>query len=168
MGERRAPAVQYAGHAYTDTEVAWIGRNGGERFGRRPEQQPIEHLLVPIGNLRDLCWHSEDDMEIFHGQQIFDPRCHPVARCGSLTLWAMPVLAGIVRDVAVPTFGTGGHVPAQRLRPAGLEHRHDLELAQTDMPRIGLPPRGPMGTEDISDLQLRPGHLRRSVTPADA
>lgn len=70
----------------------------------------------------------------------------------------MPVLTGIVRDVAVPTFCAGGHVPAECLCPAGLDRRHDLELAQADMPGIGPSPRRPMGTKDISDLQLRPGH----------
>lgn len=36
-----------------------------------------------------------------------------------------------------------------------------LELGQGDMPGIGLPRRRAMGAEDVSQLQLRPGHARR-------
>ena len=34
---------------------------------------------------------------------------------------------------------------------------HNLELSQANMPRIGPPPRGAMGAENVSDLQLVPG-----------
>ncbi len=54
--------------------------------------------------------------------------------------------------------GTSRHMPAERVGPAGLNRRHDLELAQTDMSGIGPPPRGAMGTKDVSDFQLDPGH----------
>ena len=60
---------------------------------------------------------------------------------------------------------TPGHMPAERLGPAGLDRRHHLELGEADMPGIGPPPRGAIRTEDVSDLQPRPdtpapGHSR--------
>ena len=60
--------------------------------------------------------------------------------------------------MVVATFDTTGHMPAERLGPAGLYRGHDLELGQADMPRIGLPPRRTMGAEYVSDLQLWPKH----------
>jgi hypothetical protein len=54
--------------------------------------------------------------------------------------------------------GAARHMPAKRLGSAGFNRRHDLELGEADMPGIGLPPRRTMGTEDVSDLQPRPGH----------
>ena len=55
-------------------------------------------------------------------------------------------------------FGTACHMPAERLGSAGFNRRHYLELGETDMPRISLPPRWTMGAKDVSDLQFGPGH----------
>lgn len=121
-----------------------------------------------IGDLRDLGWQGEDDVEIFHRQQVLGPRVHPVARGWPLTLRAVPVLAGIVSDVMVAALGAPGHMPAERFGPAGLDRRHHLELGKADMPRIGPPPRGTMGAEDVSNLQLWPGHPSALSTPGFA
>ena len=59
--------------------------------------------------------------------------------------------------------GASRHMPAERLGPAGLDRRHDLELGQADMPGIGPPPRGAVGAEDVSDLQRGPGHVIRAL-----
>lgn len=54
--------------------------------------------------------------------------------------------------------GAPGPVPAERFGPTGFYCGHHLELGQADMPCIGPPPRGTMGTEYISNLQPRAGH----------
>ncbi|ASY59356.1 hypothetical protein SS05631_b52640 (plasmid) [Sinorhizobium sp. CCBAU 05631] len=59
-------------------------------------------------------------------------------------------------------------MPAERLGSAGFDRRHDLELGQADMPGIGSPPRRTIGSEDVSDLQLLPGHPAARFIPADA
>ena len=51
-------------------------------------------------------------------------------------------------------FGAGRHMPAERLGSAGFNRGHDFQLAETDMPGIGPPPRGTISSENISDLQL--------------
>ena len=76
--------------------------------------------------------------------------------------------AGVVGDVPVAALRARRHVPAERLRPAGLDRRHHLELGQADMPGMGPPPRGTMGTEDVGDLQLRPDHPGPGATPGRA
>ncbi len=65
----------------------------------------------------------------------------------------------------VAALGAPGYMPAERLGPASLNRRHHFELGQADMSGIVPPPRGAMGTEDVSDLQLRPGHPGARVTP---
>ncbi len=77
---RRSPGMQHAGHAHPRAHALGIGSNGGHRFSRRLEQQPVDRLLVPIGDLRDLGWQGEDDVEILDRQQILGARGHPVAR----------------------------------------------------------------------------------------
>ena len=164
---RRAPAMRHAGHADPRAHAPGVGRDGHDRFGRGAEQQVVDSLLVPIGDLRDLGRQGEDDVEVFHRQQVLGPRSHPVARGRSLALRAVPVLAGVAGDVAVATAGAARHMPAERLGPASLDRRHHLELAQADMPGIGLPPRRSVvlkarlrrdGTEDVSQLQRGAGH----------
>jgi hypothetical protein len=49
-------------------------------------------------------------------------------------------------------------MPAERLGSAGFYRGHHFELAQTDMSRIGPPPRRAMGAEDVSNLQFWQGH----------
>ncbi len=88
---------------------------------------------------------------------MIDP-VHPIARSRPFTFGAAPVLAGVVGDVVVAAFGATRHMPAERLGSAGLDGRHHLELGQADMPLMGLPPRTTMGAEDVSQLQLGPGH----------
>ena len=102
-------------------------------------------------------------MEVFDRQQILDPCGHPVPRRRTLAFGAVPVLARVVGDVMVPAFGAACYMPAERLGPTGFNRRHYFELGEADMPRIGLPPRGAMGTEDVSDLQLRAGHWPRAL-----
>ena len=47
-------------------------------------------------------------------------------------------------------------VSAERGGTAGLDRRHDLQLAEADMAGVGLAPRRPMGAKDVGDLQARP------------
>lgn len=70
MGQRRAPAVQHAGHADTGAKAFGVGGDGHDRFGRGTEQQVIHRLLVPERDLRDPGRQGEDDVEVFHRQQI--------------------------------------------------------------------------------------------------
>src|SRR6266852_8232059 len=45
---------------------------------------------------------------------------------------------------------------------AALDRRHHLQLAETDVTCIGLPPSRSMVAEDIRDLQGRTSHDRRA------
>jgi hypothetical protein len=53
-------------------------------------------------------------------------------------------------------------VAAERGRAAALDGRHHLELAEAQMPGIGLAPGGPMAVKDVCDLQPRAAHRRRA------
>jgi hypothetical protein len=50
---------------------------------------------------------------------------------------------------------------AENGRAAVLDGRHHLELAEADMPGIGVAPGGTMAMEDVCDLQLLAAHGRR-------
>ena len=96
MRQRRSPGVEHAGHAHPRAHALGIGRDGHHRLRRSLEQQAVDRLLVPVGDLRDLRRQREDDVEILHRQQVLGARLHPVARRWPLTLRAVPVFAGVV------------------------------------------------------------------------
>ncbi len=50
---------------------------------------------------------------------------------------------------------TAFDVSAQRGGAAGLDRRHDLELAEADVPGMGCAPGGPVLAEDVGDLECR-------------
>ncbi len=153
--ECRPPSVKDAGHANPCAKAFGVGCNCHHRLRRRFEQKAIDGLLVPVGDAGNLSGQREDDVEIFHRQQILCPCRHPVARSGTLTFRAVPVLARVISDVLVIAFGACGHMPAERLGSAGLNGGHHFELAEADMSLIDPPPSRAMGAEDVSDLQLK-------------
>lgn len=115
----RAPSVQDAGQPHLRTHAFGVGGSGHDRFRRRFEQQRVDRPLVPIGDLRDLGGQREHDVEIFHGKQVLGAGLNPVSRRRPLTLRAMAVLATVVGDVMVAALGATGHMPAERVGPAG-------------------------------------------------
>ena len=53
----------------------------------------------------------------------------------------------------MPAVVAGLDVTAQRGGAAVLDRRHDLELAETEMPGMGCAIRWPGATEDVGDLE---------------
>jgi hypothetical protein len=62
------------------------------------------------------------------------------------------VFARVIGDVLMAALGARRHMAAECLGSAGLNRRHNFELAEADMSFIGLPPRRTMVTENVSDL----------------
>ncbi len=84
------------------------------------EEKSINSFLIPICDAGDLSRQGEDDVEVFHWQQIVGACGHPVARGRTLTFGTVPVFAGVVGDVLMIAFATCRHMPAERLSSAGL------------------------------------------------
>jgi len=145
--------MQHACHTDPCAKAFRVSSDGGHRLGGGAEQQSIDRLLIPESDTGDLGWQGEDQVEVFHRQQVFGPCRHPIACGGPLTFRAVPVFARVVRDVVVITFSASRHMPAERLGPAGLNGGHRFELAETDMSSIGPPPRRAVHAKDVSDLQ---------------
>ena len=91
VGHCRAPAVEHGGGSNARPEVLGIGGDREQRFGRRAEQQVVDHRLVLIGDWSDLGRQREDHVEIADRQQIGLAGRKPILRRRALTLWAMAV-----------------------------------------------------------------------------
>ena len=153
MGQCRSPGVQHCGDANPRAEVPAIGGDGQHRVRSRAEQQVIDHRLVLPRDIRDLRRHAEHDVEVADRQQIGLARRQPGARGSALAPGAMPVAAGVVGDPPVPAVVAGLDVTAQRGGAAVLDRRHDLELAEAEMPGLGCAIGRPGAAEDIGDLE---------------
>ena len=134
-------------------EVFGIGGDGGQGLGRGLEEDRVDDGFVVVGDVGDRRRQGEDDMVIFHRQQLGLSRLQPVLGGGALAFGAMAVAAGIVGDVAMAALAAGRDVAAEGGGAAGLDGRHDLQLAKAQMAGPGPAPGRPVGAEDIRDLQ---------------
>ena len=65
----------------------------------------------------------------------------------------------------MPAVVAGLDVTARRGGAAGLNRRHDLELAEAEMPGMGCAIRGPRTPEDVGDLDRGAHRLSRAAMP---
>ena len=137
-----------------------IGRDGAQGLGCDLKQQAVDDGLVGIGDRTDRGRQSKDQVIVLDRQKVDLAGLEPAPGRTGLALWAMPVTAGVVGDLGMLTGGTLQHMATECGAAALLDRRHDLVLAQAEMPALGLPPSEPVGPEDIRDLE-RIGHRCR-------
>ena len=65
-------------------------------------------------------------------------------------------IQGVVGDAQVGAVLAAFDMPAQRRRPAALERRHDLQLAEAHVAGMGGTPSRPAAAEDVRHLDRRP------------
>ena len=144
-----------------------IGRDRERGLGRGFEQQVVDHRLVLIGDVGDLRRQCVHHMKVRHREEIGLARGQPLPGGCALALRAVPVAATVVRDLGVRALLAARDMAAERRRAAALDRTHDLQLAETEVARIGAPPRRPVVAEDIRDLQRWTRHssqpLRRRL-----
>ena len=167
MGQRRAPGVQDQGQPDAGTQMPRVGGDGAQGLGRDLKQQAVDHRFIVIGDRTDRRRQGKDDVVVVDRQQIDLTGLEPASGGAGLTLRAMAVTTGVVGDLGMLTGGTMQHMAAQRRAAALLDRRHDLALAQAEMPALGLPPSRPVGTEDIRDLEGRTRHARDLIGRPD-
>ena len=127
-------------------------------LGRRPEQEVVDGGLVLERDRADRSRQGEDDVIVGNRQKLRFAVFEPLPRRGALTLRAVTIAAGIVGDAFVRAILAALNVSAERGGAAGLDRRHDLQLGEAHMTRVGLSPSGPMGAKNVGDLQARPRH----------
>src|SRR3954447_26159795 len=158
---RRAPAVEHGGGANAGAEVLGVGGDGEQRLGRGAEQEVVDNRLVLVGDRSDLGRQGEDQVEIADRQQIGLAGGEPVPRRRALALGTMAVATRVVGNSLVAAVFAALDMAAEDGRAAVLDGRHHLELAEADVPGIGLAPGGAVAMEDVCALQFLAAHGRR-------
>ena len=72
----------------------------------------------------------------------------------------MPVAAGVVGDLDLRAGVAAQYMSPQRRAAALFDGGHHLELTETQVAVLRLPPGRPVGTEDVRDLQGGALHQR--------
>ena len=93
--------MEHRGSADARAEMLGIDGDREQCLGGGAEQQVVDDRLVLISDRGEFGRQREDDVEIANRQQIGLAGGEPVPRRRALTLRAMAVATGVVRDAAV-------------------------------------------------------------------
>ena len=98
------PGMQHGEETKVRAEVSRIASDFEKCFRTGAEQQIVDDFLILQGQCRELRRKCEDHMDVARREKFSLPCCDPAFPSRGLTLWAMPISAGVVRD--------GGAMPA--------------------------------------------------------
>jgi hypothetical protein len=109
-------------------EMLGIGGDRLQGFGGGVEQDVVDRSLVVMGDRGDLSRHGEDDMEVWHCEELGSSVVKPLGTRQGLALWAVAIAARVVADALVAAGIALLDVAAQRGRATLLDRRHDASL----------------------------------------
>jgi hypothetical protein len=114
----------------------------------------VQHVRLCVGDVGDRRRQRKHEVEIAHSQKVSLTLRQPFPRCRTLTLWTMPVAAGIVGNerVAAGLVLAARDMAAERRRAAALDGAHHLQLVEADVTAVGFTPSGTVVAEDVRDL----------------
>jgi len=84
-----------------------------QRLCSSGEQDVVDHALVLIGNITDLCWQREHHVIVLHRQQFILSGFEPTFGGTGLTLWTMSIAAGVVSDLHLLATATTQHMATE-------------------------------------------------------
>jgi hypothetical protein len=120
--------VKDAEKADLGAEILGIRGNFGQGVGAAAEQQTVDHVFVLQGQRRQLMGEREDDMSIGCSEQFTASRLQPAVARLALTLWTVPVAAGIIGDGTMAAAGALVQMPTHRGGATSLDGNQYLQV----------------------------------------
>jgi hypothetical protein len=163
--ETLPPSVENGAESDFGVEVFRVAGNLLKRSCGAVEQEIIQKPAIAQCQRMQLVRKRKDDMPVRYGKQVTTPLLQPLGLLETLALRTMSVAAGVIGNPEATTSGALVHVSTERGGPA-----------LNDVPDNGLLcGGGAMGTlevasvrtQDLSDLELRPGCLHVHRLPED-
>ncbi len=151
-----SPGVEDGEDADAGAEVFGIGGDGEQGFRDGLEQKAVEEFLVLKGDGGQLLGDSEDDVEVGNREQFGFAPLEPACAGQCLTLGAVPVAAGVIRDADVGALAALFDVAAEGGGAAGFNGAQEAELLKREP--VALLEGGPVTSNDIGQLEGRPLH----------
>lgn len=148
-----SPGVKDCEKAYLRAKVFRIGCDRAQSFRSSSKEDVVNDALVLKSNHRELLWQSEDDMEVFDGQQIGLSISKPAGFRQRLTLGAVPIATRVVRDAPEAARVAQIDMPAENACPTLLDGSHHAALFWHE--RVRQPEVGTVLAEDVCYLECR-------------
>ena len=123
--QRLSPSVQDGQEASLCAQVLGIGKDLEQCGGTGLKEQRKQLSLVLPHQRHKLVWNAEDEMEVADRQQLLLALLNPLVARSGLTLGAVPVAAGVIRDGLVAAVYAGVAMTAEGSGAAardGIEH----------------------------------------------
>ena len=115
MVECLSPGVEDGEKTDLGTQMLGVTCDGLQGFGHRAEEDTVYHFFVLQRHGAELVRKGEYGVVVFHRfQEILGASLHPLRSCGSLTLGAMAIAAGVVADVGVTALVALPDMPTER------------------------------------------------------
>jgi len=151
------PGVEDAQYANLGAEMSWIGRDFAERGGARLKEPRVQARAISIGQRPQPMREREDDVHIWHVEQIALARVEPALPRLRLTLRAVPVPTRVIRDGPMAAGVTPIEVPAERAGATARDRAEHGALLRAQ-PRMLLEKGVTLRVEDIGHLHGGPAH----------
>jgi len=115
--------------------------------------------------------YRKDHMKVVGGEKFSLARGEPLLACFCLTLRAMAVAAGVIRDSLMTAARTGVHMAAESRRAAVLNGPESFELLKTEVLLVPVQKAVALCAKDVGHLHGGAAHFclvrwyRRSEAP---
>lgn len=161
--ERLTPGVEHGHKADLGPEMFGIGGDLPQGLRGSMEEQIVDDPFVLQADLSDRLGQCENHMEITDRQQLGLPRLQPPGLGCGLTLRAMPVPTGVVRNLPGSTIRAGLDMSTQLGSPTDLDGAHDPQMMHGQAAAMILSVDVAVAAQHIGHLPRWPSHQRRMV-----
>jgi hypothetical protein len=120
--------VQDGEEANLCAKMLRIGRDFQQCLCHGTKQQVVQQGRIALTQPVQLMRQGEDHMKVRQAEQLLFPAAEPSLACLCLTLWAVPVPAGVEGDGRMTAPGTLIQMAAQSRRAATLNSAQHFQL----------------------------------------
>ena len=120
-----APGMEHAKESDLCSQMLRVTGEFQQCGGAGSEEQIVKQPLVLQSESRELVRQGEDDVKVWHRQQLRRSGCHPSCACVSLASGAMPISARVEQDGLMAAVHAPITMAAQGRRATsddGIEH----------------------------------------------
>jgi len=156
--------VQDTEKADLGAEILGVRGNFDQCVGAAAEQQRVDYRFVLQGQRGQLMGQREDDMRIGCSEQFSVSRGQPAVARLALTLWAVPVAAGIIGDGTMAAAYALVQMAAHRGGAASCDGKQHLSVQPSEPGGRPIQESVARCAYEVGQLQEWPLHLLTAFT----
>jgi hypothetical protein len=153
-----SPGMEHRYEADSRTQMFAVGGDLQEGFGCGAKEHAVNCPLVLKSQGSEHLRQREDDVKVLDRQQLSSTLDEPCRAGGALTLWAMTITAGTIRDRAVSAMVALLDVATERSGTTDCDVPQRFPLANGERSAIGIEISWTVDAENIGQFQRGRGH----------